>query len=403
MPLVHRVLPPQPIESLEEYVKARGGRGVEAASHDDAETLIEVVEASGLRGRGGAGFPTGRKWRTIRENASDALPTTVVVNGAEGEPGTFKDRTIMRLDPYAVVEGAVIAARAVGATSVIFGLKRTFVPEVSRMRAAIAEMQREGWTAGIDLTVFEGPEEYLYGEETALLETLDGRYPFPRIAPPYRRGVTEVVEHADDVGTGSGLSAHVDMAVPDLKTGAPPTLVDNVETMANSPRIVSRGADWFRTEGTEQSPGTIVCTITGSTRRSGVGEVLMGTPLREAIDLVGGGPRRGRHIKAVMPGVSSAVIPEHLLDTPMSYEDLAGIGSGLGAGGYIVFDDSDDMAGVAAGVSRFLAVESCGQCTACKRDGLALSELLAGVARSQAPAEKLVQIRDLVDTVSEGA
>ena len=400
---MHRVLPPQPIESLEEYVKARGGRGVEAAHRENPEMLVEVVEASGLRGRGGAGFPTGRKWRTVRENASADLATTVVVNGAEGEPGTFKDRTIMRLDPYAVVEGALIAARAVGARSVIFGLKRAFVTEVSRLRAAIVEMQREGWTEDVDLTVFEGPDEYLYGEETALLETLDGRYPFPRIAPPYRRGVTEVVEHASDVGSGSGLSAHVEMAVPGGETGAPPTLVDNVETMANIPRIVSRGADWFRTEGTPESPGTIVCTITGNTRRAGVGEVLMGTPLREVIDLVGGGPRPGRRIKAVMPGVSSALIPEHLLDTPASYEALAAIGSGLGAGGFLVFDDTDDLAAVAAGVSRFLAVESCGQCTPCKRDGLVLAELLASVCRSEAPAHKLIQIRDLVNTVSEGA
>src|SRR5205807_4066483 len=211
MPLVHRVLPPQPVQSLEEYVTRRGGRGMEAATHEDVEAIVAEIEASGLRGRGGAGFPTGRKWRTVRENASDVLATTVVVNGAEGEPGTFKDRTIMRRDPYAVIEGALIAGRVVAANSVVFGLKRTFVPEVSRMRAAIVEIQRAGWAEGIDLSVFEGPDEYLYGEETALLETLDGRYPFPRIAPPFRRGVTEVVEHADDVGTGSGLSAHVDM------------------------------------------------------------------------------------------------------------------------------------------------------------------------------------------------
>jgi NADH:ubiquinone oxidoreductase subunit F (NADH-binding) len=403
MPLVHRVLPPEPIESLEAYVKARGGRGIEAASHEDAEMLIAEVEAAGLRGRGGAGFPTGRKWRTVRENASDVLATTVVVNGAEGEPGTFKDRTIMRLDPYAVVEGAVIAARAVGARSVIFGLKRTFGPEVSRMRAAIVEMQRAGWIDGLDLTVYEGPDEYLYGEETALLETIDGRYPFPRIAPPFRRGVTEVVEHADDVGSGSGLSAHVEMAGPRSDTGAPPTLVDNVETMANVPRIISRGADWFRTEGTVESPGTIVCTITGSTRRAGVGEVLMGTPLREVIEMIGGGPRRGHTIKAVMPGVSTGLIPEHLLDTPASYEALSKIGSGLGSGGFIVFDDTDDLAAVAAGVSRFLSVESCGQCTPCKRDGLVLAGLLGRLSRSEATERNLSEVRSLLDTVGDGA
>ncbi|HMC04594.1 MAG TPA: NADH-ubiquinone oxidoreductase-F iron-sulfur binding region domain-containing protein, partial [Actinomycetota bacterium] len=399
----HRILFPHPIADLDEYLARNGGKGLETARKVDPQALIDEVLAAGLRGRGGAGFPTGIKWQTVSDNRSPVLPTTVVVNGAEGEPGTFKDRTIMRRDPYAVIEGALIAARVMGANSVVFGLKRTFVPEVSRMRAAIVEMQRAGWAGDIDLSVFEGPDEYLYGEETGLLETLDGRYPFPRIAPPFRRGVTEVVEHADDVGTGSGLSAHVDMAVPGGETGAPPTLVDNVETLANVPRIVSRGADWFRTEGTEESPGTIVCTVTGSTRRAGVGEVLMGTPMREMIELVGGGPRRGHRIKAVMPGVSSGLVPEHLLDTPLSYEALAEIGSGLGAGGFIVFDDTDDLAAVAAGVSRFLAVESCGQCTPCKRDGLALAGLLARVSRSEATARNLAEVGELLRTVSDEA
>jgi NADH:ubiquinone oxidoreductase subunit F (NADH-binding) len=403
MPLVHRVLPPQPIETLEEYVTRRGGRGIEAAAAEDVQAIIREVEASGLRGRGGAGFPTGRKWRTVFENRSEVFPTTVVVNGAEGEPGAFKDRMIMRLDPYAVVEGALIAARAVGADSIVFGLKRASTTEVSRLRGAIAEMQREGWVEGLHLEVFEGPDEYLYGEETALLETIAGRYPFPRIAPPYRRGVTELVEHADDVTARSGLSAHVEMAGPGGDLPAPPTLVDNVETLANVPRIVSRGAAWFRTEGTEQSPGTIVCTVTGSTRRAGVGEVLMGTPLREVIELVGGGPRQGHAIKAVMPGVSSGLIAEHLLDTPVSYEALAEIGSGLGAGAFIVFDDSVDLAAVAAGVSRFLAVESCGQCTPCKRDGLSLASVLERVCRSDAGAGDLAEVESLLATVSDEA
>ncbi|MFN2606395.1 MAG: hypothetical protein ABR511_00665, partial [Acidimicrobiales bacterium] len=233
MTLVHRVLPPQPVASLEEHVDRGGGKGLQAARAAEPEALIEVLEASGLRGRGGAGFPTGTKWRTVSENRSPDLPTAVVVNGAEGEPGTYKDRTILRTDPYSVLEGALVAARAVGADQVIVALKRSFTTEVARVRAAVAEIEKVGWDDGVRLSVFEGPGEYLYGEETALLETLDGRYPFPRIAPPFRRGVVEVVETEGDARSESGLSAHVEMAGPGGDSPAPPTLVDNVETLAN--------------------------------------------------------------------------------------------------------------------------------------------------------------------------
>ncbi len=402
MSIVHRVLFPHPIADLDEYLARGGGKGLEVARKVEPIALIEELEASGLRGRGGAGFPTGTKWRTVAENASPTLPTTVVVNGAEGEPGTFKDRTILRNDPYQVVEGALIAALAVQARAIIFGLKKSFAEEVARLQGAIDEMAAAGWTEGIELEVFEGPNEYLYGEETALLETIDGRYPFPRIAPPFRRGVTEVVETAADTVSGSGLSAHVEMA-GEGGEDAPPTLANNVETLANVPRIIARGADWFRTEGTEKSPGTIVCTVTGSTRHHGVGEVQMGTPLREVIDLVGGGPRPGRRIRAVLPGTAQGFIAEALLDTPVSYEGLAAIGSGLGSAGFIVFDDSDDLTAVAAGVSRFLAVESCGQCTPCKTDGLQLAGLLAKVSRSEAVDHDMATIKRRVSTVADGA
>ena len=193
MTLVHRVLPGRPVESLQDHVDRGGGKGLDAARQVDAETLIAEVEASGLRGRGGAGFPTGTKWRTVAENRSDELPTTVVVNGAEGEPGTYKDRTILAADPYSVIEGALIAARAVAARVVVFALKRSFTTVVERVRAAIAEVEAAGWSDGLTISVFEGPGEYLYGEETALLETIAGRQPFPRIAPPFRRGVVDVV------------------------------------------------------------------------------------------------------------------------------------------------------------------------------------------------------------------
>ncbi len=226
-----------------------------------------------------------------------------------------------------------------------------------------------------------------------MLETVDGRYPLPRIAPPYRRGVREVVESEADVDTGSGLSGHVEMAGPGAEYDAPPTLVDNVETLANVARILARGAEWFRTEGTPESPGTIVCTVTGSTAHAGVGEVIMGTPLREVIEAIGGGARPGRQIRAVLPGVSSAFITGADLDSPVSYESLAAIGSGLGSAGFQVFDDSDDLVAVAAGVSRFLAVESCGQCSPCKLDGLRIAELLATMTRGDATTFDLDELR----------
>src|SRR3954447_8500695 len=175
MPIVHRVLYPHPIADLDEYVRAGGGSGLEAAREVEPVAVIDELTASGLRGRGGAGFPTGVKWRTVLENHAPSVPTTVVVNGAEGEPGTFKDRTILRINPYAVVEGALIAARTVGADAVIFGLKASFGPELERVRTAMAEIDQAGWTDGIRVEVYEGPNEYLYGEEAGLLETIDGR------------------------------------------------------------------------------------------------------------------------------------------------------------------------------------------------------------------------------------
>ncbi len=398
-----RVLSTQTISTLDEYVARRGGQGLAAARRVDPDVLIKELEASGLRGRGGAGFPTGRKWRTMVENRSSVEPTTVVVNGAEGEPGTFKDRSILRKNPYHVLEGALIAALAVGADHVVVALKRSFEPEVARVRAAIGEVEAAGWAPGVGLEVFEGPDEYLYGEESALLEAIDGRYPFPRIAPPFRRGVERPLVRKAGEAPGSGLPARVDMAGPTEELIAPPALVDNVETLANVPRIIARGEAWFRTLGTGESPGTIVCTVTGATRRHGVAEVIMGTPLRAVIEGIGGGALPGRRIKAVLPGCSNGIIPEDLLDAPVSYEGLAAIGSGLGSGSFIVLDDQDDLAAVAAGVARFLGVESCGQCTPCKHGGLLLADLLGQVSRSEADERTLVSIHTRAATVNEQA
>src|SRR5690606_33149441 len=255
------------------------------------------------------------------------VPATVVVNGAEGEPGTFKDRTILRRNPYAVIEGALVAARTIGADTVVFALKSTCTRELHRLRSALEEAQAAGWGEGLHLDVFEGPGEYLYGEETALLEAVAGRPPFPRIAPPYRRGVDEVVTDDAELDAPSNQAGSVAMASEADANVVPPTLVDNVETLANVPHLLARGSEWFRQLGTAESPGTAVVTVTGRVARPGVGEVALGTTLREAIQAIAGGPEPGYEIAAVVPGVSSAPLPADALDTPLTYEAMAAAGS----------------------------------------------------------------------------
>ncbi|MEA3185290.1 MAG: NADH-quinone oxidoreductase subunit [Ilumatobacteraceae bacterium] len=397
-----RVLPAAPYDTLADYVNAGGGKGLEAARAVAADVVIEELAASGLRGRGGAGFPTGVKWRTIKSFASSVLKTSVVVNAAEGEPGTFKDRTIIQRNPYAVIEGALIAARAMEASSIVIATKAAFADEVARLRAAIGEFGAAGWSDGIEFQVVEGPSEYLYGEETALLEVIDGRPPFPRIAPPFRRGIDEVVESDEDVDSGSGLAADVVMAGDDAGAVAPPVLVNNVETMANVPAIIAQGAAWFRSVGTPDSPGTIVCTVTGAVQRPGVAEVPMGTSLGDLIDRAGG-VMPGTRVKAVLVGVSSAILTADKLDTPLTYEAMTAIGSGLGSAGYLVVAEDTAAISVAAGASRFLAVESCGQCTPCKQDGAEIAALLAGAARGEAQPDDLHTVRTRLDTIVTGA
>ena len=392
----HRVLDLEPVQSLDDYTDRGGGQGLDAARRLGPAGVIDEVEASGLRGRGGAGFPTGVKWRTVFENRSPVLPATVVVNAAEGEPGTFKDRAIMRANPYRVLEGALIAASTVEANGLVIALKASFKREIARMRAAIDELRAAGWVDGLEIFVVEGPSHYLYGEETALLEVIAGRNPFPRIAPPFRHGV-------DESGLETKSAASETMSAPDAESVVPPTLINNVETISNVPGITAQGAHWFRSVGTDQSPGTIVCTVIGATRRHGVGEFPLGTPLAEVIEVVGGGTEPGRRIVAVMSGVASPLVPAALLDTPASYEALEEIGSGRGSAGFIVFDDSNDLVAVAEGVSRFLAVESCGQCTPCKQDGLALAGLLEQVRVGHVDGAEVDAIRDRVATVADEA
>jgi NADH:ubiquinone oxidoreductase subunit F (NADH-binding) len=352
--------------------------------------LIDEIEASGLRGRGGAGFPTGRKWRSVAGFASDVLATMVVVNAAEGEPGTLKDRTILRMNPYEVIEGALIAARAMDARTIVIATKASFTQEIARLRGAIEEMTAAGWVGDdLQLSIFEGSEEYLYGEETGLLEALDGRPPFPRIAPPYRRGVVEVVETEADATADSGLSAHVEMAGDE--TDAPPVLVDNVETMANVPKIIARGAPGSaRGHGPFTGNARLHDHRRHSPQRRRRGPDGDDTARRHPGDRrrAGGGPDH----QGVLIGASNAVLGPEQLDIPLTYEDMQAAGSGLGSGSYLVYDQRDDMVAVAAGVARFLAVESCGQCTPCKQDGLEISDRLAKVCAGNGTAADLAAI-----------
>jgi NADH-quinone oxidoreductase subunit F len=395
-----RVLDASPVDDLDAYRSSGGGRGLEAARRLGAAGVIDEVDASGLRGRGGAGFPTGRKWRTVASYETPDVPAVVAVNAAEGEPGSFKDRAIIRANPYRMIEGALIAAGAVAADRVVIATKASFTREIERLQAAVGEVVAAGWAGGIDVSVLAGPSAYLYGEETALLEVLDGREPFPRVSPPWRRGVDEVALPSQG---GVEWTASVELVTPDSDFPVAPALVDNVETMANLPGILAEGADWFRELGTPSSPGSIVCTVSGRTRRAGVAEVAMGTTLAQVIDEVGKGARPGHHLVAAVSGVANALVPAAKFDTQLTYEAMRDIGSGLGACGFIVFDDESDLVAVAQAISRFLAVESCGQCTPCKQDGLAISEALDRLRRSEGHENDLATIDDRLRTVVDGA
>jgi NADH:ubiquinone oxidoreductase subunit F (NADH-binding) len=363
------LLPTSPISSLAEYLATEvGGRGVEVAQRLGPAATIETITAAGLRGRGGGGFPTGRKWAGIA--AQSGTRRYLVVNGAEGEPGTFKDRALLRANPYQVVEGLIVAAFAIGADEAFVCLKASFEREREALTRAVQELQAAGVCTDCTVNIVAGPEEYLFGEEKAMLEVIEGKPPLPRWFPPYEHGLFAASpQEGWEAGPHGG---HRRSDEPN------PTLVNNVETLANVPHILARGADWFRSMGTSESPGTIVATVVGDVVAPDVGEIELGTPLRAVIDAVGSGVAPGRSVKAVFSGVANPVIVASQLDAPVSYEGLQAIGSGMGSAGFIVHDDTACMVDAAYRLSRFLSIESCGQCPPCK---LGSSEITARLER----------------------
>jgi NADH-quinone oxidoreductase subunit F len=304
--------------------------------------LVELVKASGLRGRGGAGFPTGNKWSFVPR---DAFPRYLVVNDDEGEPGTFKDRELTERDPHAILEGILIAALAIRAERAYIYIRGEFGLGYRRMQRAIDEAQAAGLVgrniAGTDFScevvIHRGAGAYICGEETSLLDSLEGYRGQPRLRPPFP-------------------------AVKGLY--AAPTVVNNVETLANLPHIVAHGSDWFRSFGTEQSPGTKLFSMSGHVANPGNYEVALGTTLGELIELAGGIPG-GRSLKAVIPGGASA---PWVTDTslPMSFEALAAAGTMLGSGAVVVMDETTCAVRMAMINTRFFNHESCGKCTPCR-------------------------------------
>ena len=367
------VLPDEPIPDLGAYLAAGGGEGLSQAMRMAPPEVVDEVARSGLRGRGGAGFPTGRKWSSVIEAAADEAPF-LVCNAAEGEPGTFKDRALLRANPYQVLEGLLIAAYAVRARGIVLATKRRYPAESERLLSARAEMIAAGWAGADRIEIVLGPDEYLFGEETALLEVIEGKLPMPRIIAPYMYGLYATMQSPN------------------------PTVVNNVETLAHVASILAGGADAFRTRGTQEAPGTMVFTVVGDVARPGVYELPLGTPLRTLlVDLAG-----AEAIKAIYSGVSNAVITPDVLDLPMDFDSFAEAGTGLGSGGFVVYDDSRCIVDVVAALSRFLAVESCAQCPPCKLHGVEIWEHLAKVCTGTGSPADLDEIRRRTLLVTEG-
>ena len=391
--MVGYLVPADPIGSLEAYLDiGSGGRGLERARKIGPTATIDEITASGLRGRGGGGYPTGRKWAGIASR--DPGPAYVVCNGAEGEPGTFKDRHLIRANPYQLVEGLVIAALAVDASEVFVCLKASFAREIAAVTTAIQEFQSAGLCDDCTVTVVAGPDEYLFGEEKAMLEVIEGRQPLPRWFAPYEHGLFAPSPQLGWESSSTGRAG--------TSTGPNPTLVNNVETLSNVPHILARGADWFRSTGTAESPGTILTTVVGDVIAPDVGEVEMGTPLRAVIDAVGSGLPSGRSVKAVFSGVANPVVTAADLDVPVSYEGFAAIGSGMGSAGFIVYDDTTCMVDAAYRFSRFLSVESCGQCPPCKLGSSAITEHLERIETGTGREADIDAINGWLPRVTDG-
>jgi NADH-quinone oxidoreductase subunit F len=334
------------VVGIDGYVAAGGYAGLRAAVGMGDADIVEVVKASGLRGRGGAGFPTGMKWGFVPRDTGK--PTYVVVNFDESEPGTCNNRELVEREPHRLLEGTAIAALAIGCETAFIYVRGEYLWQSIVLERAIAEAYAKGFLGGdvagsgkrVEVVLHRGAGAYICGEETALLNSLEGLRGQPRLRPPF-----PAVE---------GLYAS-------------PTVVNNVETLMNVPDIVERGADWFREVGTEKSPGTKMITLSGKVERPGNYEIALGTPFRTVLEDLGGGVLGGRSLKAWTPGGSSTpMLTAAHVDTALDYESLSAAGSLLGTAAIMVMDETDCVVDCAQRMVRFYAHESCGKCTPCR-------------------------------------
>ena len=368
--------------SYENYLKVGGYQAWNKILDEkiSPEDVIEIVKASGLRGRGGAGFPTGLKWSFMPRNAP--VQKYIVCNSDESEPGTCKDRDILRFNPHALVEGMVIAGYCIGATVGYNYMRGEFLDEVyEHFAGAVKEAYEHGYLgknikgSGVDFDLYPtlGAGAYICGEETALLESLEGKKGQPRFKPPFPANV--------------GLYGK-------------PTTINNTESLASVPSIIREGAEWFKAFGVENSGGTKCFSVSGHVNNPGNFEVNMGMPFKELLELAGG-VKEGRKLKAVIPGGSSVpVVPaETMLELTMDYDSIAKAGSMLGSGALIVMDETTDMVKVLHRLSRFYFSESCGQCTPCREGTGWLYRMLTRIVEGKGLPEDLDKLDDVASKI----
>jgi bidirectional [NiFe] hydrogenase diaphorase subunit len=367
-------------ERIECYITADGYQALhEVLSEMAPKDVVAAMVKSGLRGRGGAGFPTGIKWGTVAK--SPGAKKYVICNADEGDPGAFMDRSVLESDPHSVLEGMAIAAYAVGADQGFIYVRAEYPLAISRLQTAIKQAKQMGllgagifespFSFNVDLRI--GAGAFVCGEETALMASVEGKRGAPRPRPPFP--------------AESGLWGY-------------PTLINNVETFANVPAIYRRGAEWFAGIGTEKSKGTKVFALAGKIKNTGLIEVPMGTPLSVIVRDLGGGAPNGGQIKAVQTGgPSGGCIPAQHLDTPVDYESLGKLGSIMGSGGMIVMDEQTNMVEIARFFMEFCMDESCGKCIPCRAGTAQMHHLLDKIIRRQATAADLAKLEELCDMV----